>query len=338
METQAFKPELADLKKAAQLIDDGELVAFPTETVYGLGADATNPAAVKKVFEAKGRPADNPLIVTVADPKQVADFAQVSAAAQVLMDHFWPGSLTIILPTKPKHLDDVVTGGLPTAAFRLPDNQATQELIKLAGVPLVGPSANTSGKPSPTTAAHVWHDMDHKIAGIIDDGPTTVGVESTVVDLSVSPATILRTGAVTEEELEQVLDEPVIDVTQPTAVDDAVHPKAPGMKYRHYAPDKPVVMFDPLDAGELAKALQGSDAVMALDDTLAQLPAGQTKTWSLGKDYQSASEQLFAGLRYFDDQGDVQRIYVERLPEIGLGRAYNNRLAKASGNQFFQAD
>ncbi|PVY85029.1 L-threonylcarbamoyladenylate synthase [Convivina intestini] len=335
METKKFTTLPADLQAAAQLIQQGQVVAFPTETVYGLGANALDETAVQKVFTAKGRPADNPLIITVDQIDQVADLAVISPTARQLMDQFWPGSLTIILPIQIGKVSPLVTGGLDTAAFRLPDNQATQELIRLAGTPIVGPSANTSGKPSPTTAAHVWHDMQGKIAGIVDDGPTTVGVESTVIDLSTSQPTILRTGAVTQEELSQALGQSVIDATSAKAIADNQTPKAPGMKYRHYAPDKPVVVFDPLDIAELKLALKPADVVLALEEELDILALPGQQTWSLGSSIMNASEQLFAGLRYFDDRDSVQTIYVERMPEMGLGRAFNNRLSKAAGNQFF---
>ncbi|CAK8054568.1 L-threonylcarbamoyladenylate synthase [Eupransor demetentiae] len=337
MQTKKYANKEEDLQEAAKDLRDGEVVAFPTETVYGLGADATNDEAVKKVFTAKGRPADNPLIMTVSDPKMLDDFVTVSPAARGLMANFWPGSLTIILPIIPDHVSMLVTGGLQTVAFRLPDNAVTRELISLVGKPLVGPSANTSGKPSPTTAQHVWHDMKGKIAGIVDDGPTQVGVESTVIDMSTDQPTILRTGAVTQEELEKVLGEKVLDATSTTSLAATQAPKAPGMKYRHYAPDKPVVMFDPLDLSDLVAKINHDEVVMGSDPILKSANLPKEQTWSLGPDVRSATEQLFAGLRYYDDQPNVTKIYVERMPEVGLGKAYNNRLGKASGNQLFQA-
>ncbi|MGX7051253.1 L-threonylcarbamoyladenylate synthase [Leuconostoc palmae] len=320
---------------ASQLIKSGEVVAFPTETVYGLGADATNEEAVSKVFIAKGRPADNPLIMTIADIDQLEDFVVVTDAALSLMKVFWPGSLTIILPIKTGQVSMMVTGGLQTAAFRLPANDVTREMIRQSGVPIVGPSANTSGKPSPTTAQHVWHDMQGKIAAIIDDGPTQVGVESTVIDMTNDTPTILRPGAVTQQQLEEVLGTKVIDATSTTSVADNVIPKAPGMKYRHYAPDKQVIMFDSLDALSLKEVITSHDAVMAQDSTLKKLALSIQQTWSLGCTTMSATEQLFAGLRFYDDEPDIQTIYVEKMPAIGLGKAFNNRLGKASGNHEF---
>lgn len=335
MKTTIFTTDQQALAKASALLKAGEVVAFPTETVYGLGADATNDSAVKKVFTAKGRPADNPLIMTVADVSQLEAYVTISEAAQKLMTQFWPGSLTIILPIITGQVSMLVTGGLQTVAFRLPANDVTRELIRMTGVPLVGPSANLSGKPSPTTAQHVWHDMQGKISGIVDDGPTMVGVESTVVDMSAAVPTILRPGAVTQNQLQEALGVAVIDATSTTSVASDVTPKAPGMKYRHYAPDKKVVMFDRLDALDLKLTLQKNDVVMAQDATIAGMQLPLSQTWSLGETLENATEQLFAGLRFYDDDDEVAIIYVEKMPPVGIGKAFNNRLAKAAGNQDF---
>lgn len=324
-----------DIQHAGGLLKAGEVVAFPTETVYGLGADATNELAVKKVFTAKGRPADNPLIMTVADVQQLDAFVVISEAAQHLMAVFWPGSLTIILPIKPGKVSMIVTGGLQTVAFRLPDNDVARAVIRAADVPIVGPSANTSGKPSPTTAQHVWHDMNGKIAAIIDDGPTQIGVESTVVDMSSKVPTILRPGAVTQQQLQDTLGVTVIDATSTKSVASDVIPKAPGMKYRHYAPDKKVIMFDRLDALDLKRILQSNDVVMAQDTTIAVMQLSLEQSWSLGETLENATEQLFAGLRFYDDEEQITTIYVEKMSPIGIGKAFNNRLAKSAGNQEF---
>ena len=324
-----------DIQHAGGLLKAGEVVAFPTETVYGLGADATNELAVKKVFTAKGRPADNPLIMTVADVQQLDAFVVISEAAQHLMAVFWPGSLTIILPIKPGKVSMIVTGGLQTVAFRLPDNDVARAVIRAADVPIVGPSANTSGKPSPTTAQHVWHDMNGKIAAIIDDGPTQIGVESTVVDMSSKVPTILRPGAVTQQQLQDTLGVTVIDATSTKSVASDVIPKAPGMKYRHYAPDKKVIMFDRLDALDLKRILQSNEVVMAQDTTIAVMQLSLEQSWSLGETLENATEQLFAGLRFYDDEEQITTIYVEKMPPIGIGKAFNNRLAKSAGNQEF---
>jgi len=273
--------------------------------------------------------------MTVADVSQLEAYVTISEAAQKLMTQFWPGSLTIILPIITGQVSMLVTGGLQTVAFRLPANDVTRELIRMTGVPLVGPSANLSGKPSPTTAQHVWHDMQGKISGIVDDGPTMVGVESTVVDMSAAVPTILRPGAVTQNQLQEALGVAVIDATSTTSVASDVTPKAPGMKYRHYAPDKKVVMFDRLDALDLKLTLQKNDVVMAQDATIAGMQLPLSQTWSLGETLENATEQLFAGLRFYDDDDEVAIIYVEKMPPEGIGKAFNNRLAKAAGNQEF---
>ncbi|WP_395350900.1 L-threonylcarbamoyladenylate synthase [Levilactobacillus parabrevis] len=336
METKIFQPNQID--EAAAAIQAGELVAFPTETVYGLGADATNEAAVKQVYLAKGRPSDNPLIVHVTGEDTVKQYAQpLSAKAEALIKTFWPGPLTLIFELQPGKLSKAVTGGLTTAAFRNPDNQVTLDLIKAAGVPLVGPSANTSGKPSPTLAKHVYHDLNGKIAGILDDGPTKVGVESTVLDMSTEIPTILRPGGVTEEQLEAVIG--TVRSNHHKAGKGEI-PKAPGMKYKHYAPNAQVTIVD--DEADWPAALawaaqqDGTIGVMALDRTLASedLPAN-TEPFSLGADMDSASHLLFAGLRHYDLESPVTGILAQGFAAEGLGAAYMNRLNKSAGQQHF---
>ncbi|MFT8502986.1 MAG: L-threonylcarbamoyladenylate synthase, partial [Lacticaseibacillus paracasei] len=313
----------------------GELVAFPTETVYGLGADATNVTAVGKVYAAKGRPSDNPLIVTVADADMVGQYATITPLAAKLMQAFWPGPLTIILNILPGRLSMKVTGGLQTAAFRNPDNALTRKLIATAGVPIVGPSANTSGKPSPTTADHVLHDLDGKIAGVLDDGPTQVGVESAIIDLTVTPPAILRPGAIGPDELEPLIGH----------VDTAAHhvgqneaPKAPGMKYKHYAPAAQVVVVD--DPTQFSAAVAWAKqtgqvfGLLATDAILAQYPT--IPSYSLGKDVQSAAHALFAGLRWFDLHPDVTLVLAQAFSKTELSAAYMNRLLKSAGDMHFQ--
>ncbi|QMU07954.1 threonylcarbamoyl-AMP synthase [Levilactobacillus suantsaii] len=336
METKIFKPN--QVEAAAALLRAGQLVSFPTETVYGLGADATNEAAVKQVYAAKGRPSDNPLIVTVTGPAMVEQYAQpLSTKAQALMKAFWPGSLTLILNLQPNALSQAVTGGLKTAAFRNPANQTTLNLIQAAGVPLVGPSANTSGKPSPTLAEHVYHDLKGKIAGIVDDGPAQVGVESTILDLTADVPTILRPGAVTEADLEPVIGQVRSNHHK---VGKTEVPKAPGMKYKHYAPDAQVYIVDhetDWDAAfKWAQAQDYSIGVMALDNVLAahQLPTN-VEAYSLGQDLSSASHRLFAGLRHFDLESSVKGILTQGFADDGLGSAYMNRLNKSAGQVHF---
>jgi L-threonylcarbamoyladenylate synthase len=325
----------SDIPEAAAALKRGELVAFPTETVYGLGADATNVTAVGKVYAAKGRPSDNPLIVTVADADMVGQYATITPLAAKLMQAFWPGPLTIILNILPGRLSMKVTGGLQTAAFRNPDNALTRKLIATAGVPIVGPSANTSGKPSPTTADHVLHDLDGKIAGVLDDGPTQVGVESAIIDLTVTPPAILRPGAIGPDELEPLIGH----------VDTAAHhvgqneaPKAPGMKYKHYAPAAQVVVVD--DPAQFSAAVTWAKqtgqvfGLLATDAILAQYPT--IPSYSLGKDVQSAAHALFAGLRWFDLHPDVTLVLAQAFSKTELSAAYMNRLLKSAGDMHFQ--
>ncbi|GAF40526.1 hypothetical protein FC83_GL002589 [Agrilactobacillus composti DSM 18527 = JCM 14202] len=327
------------IQQAAALIKAGELVAFPTETVYGLGADATNPVAVKQVYQAKGRPSDNPLIVHVHNFDQVKALAIIpTPTVAALVQAFWPGPLTLILPIKNNALDASVTGGLKTAAFRMPNNAATLKLIELAGVPLVGPSANTSGKPSPTTADHVLHDLDGKIAAVLDDGPTKVGVESTVLDMSVVPPVILRPGAVTREKLLTILPK-VLDNKHHVATNEV--PKAPGMKYRHYAPEASVIIVK--DAQDFNAAIDWAlkqsvqVGLLATDQILASQDKIRFKEqFSLGDSVVSASHKLFDGLRYFDLYPEVKIILAQGFEPKGLGTAYMNRLEKASGTHYFE--
>ena len=301
METKIFNKK--QIPEAVELLKNGELVAFPTETVYGLGALATNEKSVKGVYAAKGRPSDNPLIVTVADEKMMEEYVNnVPERAKKLIKHFWPGPLTIILFVKEGTLPDAVTGGLPTAAFRCPNDEMTHELISRLGKPIVGPSANTSTKPSPTTAEHVYHDLKGKIAGIIDNGPTEIGLESTIVDLSVETPTVLRPGEITPEEISSVLGEKVLmnkGTTQTKGI-----PKAPGMKYRHYAPSAPVFIVD--------------------------------KEEDFKKTIDKAAHNLFGALRYFDSEDNIKRIYVQGFDHGTISAAYMNRLNKAAAGHHFK--
>ena len=331
MDTKIFTENQID--DAVKLLSQGELVAFPTETVYGLGAIATNEKSVKGVYEAKGRPSDNPLIVTVSDEKMIETYAKnVPERAKKLIKHFWPGPLTILLHVKSGALPDAVTGGLPTVAFRCPDHKLTHDLIEKLGYPIVGPSANTSTKPSPTTAEHVYHDLKGKIAGIIDGGETRVGLESTIIDLSVDTPIVLRPGEITPEELSEVLGEKVLINTG--KVSDKEIPKAPGMKYRHYAPSAPVVVVDNSD--DFSKIdFEKSMGVMALDSVLEKINLPNENKFSLGKNLVDADHNLFGGLRYFDDKNNIDRIFVQGFSQGQESLAYMNRLNKAAGGHHF---
>ena len=331
METKIFQQDQID--EAVKLLGAGELVAFPTETVYGLGAIATNEKAVKSVYAAKGRPSDNPLIVTVSDEAMVSDYAkEIPERAQKLMKHFWPGPLTILLFVKPNALPKAVTGGLDTVAFRCPDDRLTHDLISKLGYPIVGPSANTSTKPSPTTAQHVYHDLNGKIAGIIDGGPTRVGLESTIIDLSVETPVVLRPGEITPQELSEVLGEKVL--INSGQVKDQDVPKAPGMKYRHYAPSEPVIIVD--DTSDFAKIeFNEHTGVAALDSVLVGLNVSDQNKYSLGKNLVDADHNLFGALRYFDDKQSIDQIYVQGFSGSEATLAYMNRLNKAAAENHF---
>ncbi|MBN7273668.1 threonylcarbamoyl-AMP synthase [Ligilactobacillus pobuzihii] len=336
MITKMFSP--TETSQAAEEIKLGELVAFPTETVYGLGADATNEQAVKRVYLAKGRPSDNPLIVTVSSPEMAADYiADYGEYGHELIKTFWPGPLTIVFKIKPGSLSPVVTGGLTTAAFRMPENETTRKMIAEAGVPIVGPSANSSGKPSPTTAQHVFHDMEGKIAGILDDGPTKVGVESTIIDLSASKPAVLRPGGITPQQIEAVIGCSV-DASQ-HKVGAKETPKAPGMKYKHYAPAAQVLIVAPNDwqqALDWASKQGEKVGVMALTKTLNTSIPKNVVTYDMGGDLASATHRLFDGLRYFDNEQKVNWILACSFEEKGLGAAYMNRLKKSSGDSYFE--
>lgn len=334
METKYFTRE--NLPLAAHCIQSGEVVAFPTETVYGLGALAKVQEAVEKVYQAKGRPSDNPLIVHVHSVEQVkesvVDFPEI---AQKLVDAFWPGPLTIILTGKPGIYAPAVSAGLPTVSFRMPNHPVTLELIRLVGEPIVGPSANRSTRPSPTKVEHVLEDLDGKIAGVCEGGASTVGVESTVLDLTNEKGpVILRPGIITQEEIEAVIGK--LPEAKVFLKDKKEIPKAPGMKYRHYSPSKPVVAIrsDLSLWKDVLKTYHQNDqkvSVLCNEEFLHQLAGMYEVGFSLGERNHIASmnQHLFEGLRTLDkSNGEV--ILVEMTLEEGAGIAYMNRLKKAA--------
>ncbi|MBO0453089.1 L-threonylcarbamoyladenylate synthase [Candidatus Enterococcus murrayae] len=334
METKIFQTE--EIDQAAELLSRGELVAFPTETVYGLGANALLPESVQQVFAVKGRPSDNPLIVHVADFSMTKAFVEsYHPFTKKIVNHFWPGPLTLIFSIKEGSLSPVVTGGLSTAAFRMPDNKKTLSLIEKTGAPLVGPSANTSGKPSPTTAMHVFHDLKGKIAGILDDGATQIGVESTVLDLSNEVPTILRPGAVTKEALEEVLSVEI--PLDKHLVKESETPKAPGMKYKHYSPDTPVLMIAPDDWDKALAWARANDQKVGLLATprIADQYSSADRFVFADQSVEAATRGLFSGLRALDEAGKTDIIFAEVFPEDHLGLAYMNRLKKAAGQNYF---
>lgn len=348
METKYFAvdhqhPDPNILAAAAAIIAQGGLVAFPTETVYGLGANGLDTEAVTRIFQAKGRPADNPLILHIASTEDVNNLAeQISANAKVLMDKFWPGPLTVVLQRK-SCIPDVVTGGLDTVALRLPDSLIAREIIKRSGCPIAAPSANVSGRPSPTTAAAVMADLVGKIDAVVDGGACTIGVESTVVDCTTVVPTLLRPGGITLEMLEETLGE--IEIDHSLAQSEAI-PRSPGMKYVHYAPIAPMILVE--GSGEaLAEAIgtlvcdalrEGKKVGAAVSaETAALLPATATvAVYGNRGDVSAAAANLYEVLRSFD-KTDVDIIYGEGISEQGLGLAVMNRLRKASGYRSVQA-
>lgn len=339
----------ACLKEAGRILKDGGLVAFPTETVYGLGGDALNPASSKKIYEAKGRPSDNPLIVHICKwediYKIVSDapwHSEMLARAKKLADAFWPGPLTMILP-KSDAVPKETTGGLDTVAVRLPSHKTAQALISEAGGYVAAPSANTSGKPSPTLAKYVAEDMDGRIEMIVDGGEVGIGLESTIVDLTVNPPEILRPGYVTREMLTEVCGEVDTDVT---ILNDksGQAPKAPGMKYRHYAPKGELTIVSGEQEAvvayvntriQQAKADGKKTGVIATDETASCYCADVVKSAGRRGDELTVAKKLYTILREFDDE-EVELMYAEAFCEAGIGQAVMNRLLKAAGHHMVE--
>ena len=332
--------ESAAVEQAADILRRGGLLAIPTETVYGLGADGLNADAVRHIFEAKGRPQDNPLILHIPDASWLARYCKdVPETAYRLAGRFWPGPLTMILP-KADCVPLVTTGGLETVGMRCPDHAVTRAIIAAAGVPVAAPSANTSGRPSCTTAAHVREDMDGRIDGVVDGGPCRVGVESTIIDLTCTPPRLLRPGGLPLEELRAVLGEVAVDkaVTQQMAAGE--RPRAPGMKYRHYAPKAPVTVVTGsprASARRLLAALGARDGVICFDE-FAPLFAGHiVHRLGASGDKLAQSQHVFDALRTFDAT-DVPAIWAQCPDSAGLGLAVGNRLKKAAGFHTEEAD
>lgn len=340
LRVDAAHPEDEVIALAAEVIRGGGIVAFPTETVYGLGADATNGEAVAKVFAAKGRPSDNPLIVHVADMDQVHQVArEVPPVARKLMEEFWPGPLTLVLNKQPS-VPDEVTGGLDTVGVRMPSHPVAHALIAAAGVPIAAPSANASGRPSPTAAEHVLEDMAGRIPLVLDGGETGVGLESTVLDVTIDPPMLLRPGGVTLEELRQCIGE--------VAVSGAVHgelvegaPRSPGMKYRHYAPKARLLVVDGqvLPMQEKIRALceefqqEGKRVgIMCSVESRGVYRAEVVLEYGSRGNLASIASDLFSALRAFDRHG-VDVILAEGVPATGLGLAIMNRLRRAAGGR-----
>ena len=328
-------------KKAGEIIRNKGLVAFPTETVYGLGGDAFDKEAAAAIYEAKGRPSDNPLIVHIAAKEDLYKVAAtVNEKALALADAFWPGPLTIILP-KGKDVPYSTTGGLDTVAIRMPSHQVALEFIKESKRFIAAPSANTSGRPSPTKAEHVMEDLDGKIDMIIDGGAVSIGLESTIVDLSEDVTMILRPGYITKDMLEAVIGEVQID---PGILSESGRPKAPGMRYRHYAPKAPLtiiagnekaVMEEIIRRCSKAKKDGLKTGVIATTQTKDAYEADVVKVIGDRENNLSIATHLYDVLRFFDSTG-VDVIYSESFEETDLGQAIMNRLLKAAGHQIYE--
>ncbi len=333
-------PDPAVIERAGQIIKNGGLVAFPTETVYGLGGDALNPASSKKIYAAKGRPSDNPLIVHVCRFEDIGPIVrEIPPQAVRLAEAFWPGPLTMIF-----HKNDRVpaetTGGLDTVAIRFPSNMIAQALIKASGGYIAAPSANRSGRPSPTLARYCMEDLDGRVEMVIDGGQVGIGLESTIIDLTEEEPVILRPGFITQKKLAQVLGNVDVDRTIITP-DSGIAPKAPGMKYRHYAPKGELVILEGSRGNVVAEINKAAakdrengirSGVICTDETRDMYSADCVKSAGARGDEESIARELFRILREFDDE-NVGHIYSESFREGDLGQAIMNRLMKAAGHK-----
>lgn len=340
LEVDAGNPEPESIALAADLLRKGGIVAFPTETVYGLGASALDDEAVAKIFTAKGRPADNPLIVHVADFEAVDQVAtSVSEKARRLMERFWPGPLTLVLP-KVAAIAETVSCGLPTVGVRMPSHPVARALIRAAGIPIAAPSANLSGRPSPTTGEHVIEDLAGKIDAIVHSGDTGVGLESTVVDVTVDPPVLLRPGGVTLEQLTAVIGPVVVDPSVNGAVAGS-KPRSPGMKYRHYAPHAQVILVDGPVLRMQAKIRdltyeyeeEGQRVgVLCCSESRGAYQASVVLEYGSRDNLPGVASDLFSTLRAFD-RHEVDVILAESVPAAGIGLAIMNRLRRAAAGR-----
>ena len=325
---------------AAEIIKKGELVAIPTETVYGLGANGLDPEAVAKIFQAKGRPQDNPLILHISGPEQMEQFCHhIPQKAFDLAEAFWPGPLTIVLPAR-DNVPKRTTGGLSTVAVRCPDHAATREIIRRAGVPIAAPSANLSGKPSTTTAQHVLDDHNGKLPLIIDGGACRVGVESTIVDLTDSRPRLLRPGGITPEALLEVLGDLVVDKAVTAQIDKDAVVKAPGMKYRHYAPSCPLVIVTGSSekaAKYIREHFESGNRVLCFAEEMPLYEGCNPLSYGYESDVDTLSAGLFAALRELDDP-QVHRVYARCPVGGGVAYAVQNRLKKAAAFHIVNAE
>lgn len=334
-EIDVNKPDKDLIAVFASMLASGKTVIFPTETVYGLGANALDEEAAAKIYQAKGRPSDNPLLVHVADKEDVYDLVEnIDNRAKLLMDRFWPGPLTIVFKKK-DIIPDRTSGGLDTVAIRMPSDQVARDLIRQAGVPIAAPSANISGRPSPTKPEHIIRDMDGRVDGILVGGPCNYGVESTIVDLSGDVAMVLRPGSITLEMLGEVLGQVNLDPSLKNK-DDNIRAKAPGMKYKHYSPQAQVYIVRAGDQEDFARRVDE----LCLDNAKKGLKTGvmtrssdqhpyQAQVFDLGESDAEVAKNLFDSLISLDRES-IDIAYVPYFEEKGLGVTIMNRLKKAA--------
>lgn len=333
------------INEAGEILLNGGLVAFPTETVYGLGANALDEEAAMKTYAAKGRPSDNPLIVHIAELNALEKIVtDIPDTVELIAEKYWPGPLTMVF-NKTDIVPYGTTGGLETVAVRMPDDEIARELILAGGGYVSAPSANTSGRPSPTTAQHVAEDLTGKIEMILDGGSVDIGVESTILDMTVTPPMILRPGAITKEMLEELIGE--VEVDEAIISENCKRaPKAPGMKYRHYAPKAEMIIIEgePEEAVKAIQALasekisQGKRVgIIATEESMDLYTEGVRKNIGVRGNEMTVARNLYRILREFDEE-DVDYIYSEAFPEVGIGTAVMNRLGKAAGHHKIDAD
>ena len=337
---QTLRLNAGQVEEAAAVLRRGGLLGIPTETVYGLGANGLDEGAVGRIFAAKGRPQDNPLILHIPSADRLERYCRdIPAAAYVLAGRFWPGPLTMILRRKPL-VPDAVTAGLDTVGMRCPAHPVCRAILAAADLPVAAPSGNTSGRPSPTTAADMLEDMDGKIDAIVDGGPCAVGVESTIIDLTERPPRLLRPGGVTLEELEAVLGEVAVDPAVTRLMGAGEKPRAPGMKYRHYAPKAPVTVVQgaPAQAARyIRRHIGDADGVICFNEFVPLFEGHPVEPMGPAGDPAEHARRVFDALRYFDGT-DVQRIWAQCPDPVGIGLAVSNRLNKAAGFHIVQAE
>lgn len=336
-------PERKVIEQAGDILRAGGLVAFPTETVYGLGADALNERAAEKIYAAKGRPSDNPLIVHITNMGALGKIvSDIPKAAYIIAEKYWPGPLTMIF-NKSEIVPYGTTGGLDTVAVRMPSDRVAREVIDAGGGYIAAPSANTSGRPSPTAAEHVKEDLDGKIDMIVDGGAVEIGVESTILDLTVTPPMILRPGAVTKEMFEELLGEVSVDAAL-ISENSKKPPKAPGMKYRHYAPKAALTVVEGAESSvvEAINRLTAENmaagkrvGIIGTQETVERYRCGVVKCIGTRQDEATVANHLYGILREFDNE-NVDMIFSESFSEGGIGNAIMNRLLKAAGHSIIK--